>query len=105
MVTHNVLIVDDDAGVRKSIERILRQEPYQKLYASSVAEARRYISENKIHLVITDIMMPGADGFSLIQWLRENNPEIVRMVLSNWKGYRSGAGKRENNGGSLLRKY
>ncbi len=82
MGNHTILLVDDDSGVRKAIERILRNEPYQRLYASDAIEAQKNIRENKIHLVITDIMMPGIDGFELLKWVKGNYPGIVRMVLS-----------------------
>jgi DNA-binding NtrC family response regulator len=82
MGNHTILLVDDDSGVRKAIERILQNEPYQRLYASDAIEAQKNIRENKIHLVITDIMMPGIDGFELLKWVKGNYPGIVRMVLS-----------------------
>ncbi|MDM7917835.1 MAG: response regulator, partial [Methanosarcina sp.] len=79
---HTILLVDDDSGVRNAIERILRNEHYQRLYASDAIEAQKYIRGNKLHLVISDIMMPGIDGFELLKWVKENYPDIVRMVLS-----------------------
>lgn len=82
MANQTILIVDDDDGIRKSLERILRNEPYQRLYASGVLEAQKLINENTVHLIISDILMPGIDGFTLLKWVKKNNPEIVRMVLS-----------------------
>ena len=82
MNNRTVLIVDDEEGIRNSIERTLRSEPYQRLYASSVAAAKKIIHENTIHLIISDILMPEVNGFTLLKWIKKNRPEIVRMVLS-----------------------
>ncbi|MGD9161416.1 MAG: hybrid sensor histidine kinase/response regulator, partial [Desulfobacteraceae bacterium] len=82
MENRTVLITDDEEGVIKSIERTLRHEPYQKLYASSVAEAKNLIHKNTVHLIISDILMPKTDGFTLLKWVKKYNPDIVRMVLS-----------------------
>jgi signal transduction histidine kinase len=82
MANYTILLVDDDDGIRNALERALRNEPYQKLYASSAAEAKKIISENKIHLIISDLMMPGIDGLTLLKWVKKYKPDIVRMVLS-----------------------
>ena len=82
MKKRSVLIVDDEIGIRKSIERTLLNEPYRKLYASCVDEAKKLLLENKVHLIISDILMPGTDGLTLLKWIKKNKPEIVRIVLS-----------------------
>ena len=82
MMDRTILIVDDEDGIRNSIKRILRNEPYRKLYASCVAEAKILLNENKVHLVMSDILMPGTNGLTLLKWVKERYPEIVRIVLS-----------------------
>lgn len=82
MKNRTVLIVDDDNGVINSLERVLRKEPYRRLYASSGLEAQEIINRDTIHLVISDLLMPGIDGLTLLKWIEENKPEIIRMVLS-----------------------
>lgn len=82
MKGRTILIVDDENGIRKSIERTLHNEPYRKLYASCVEEAKKLLNENKVHLIISDILMPGTDGITLLKWVKKNYPETVRIVLS-----------------------
>jgi signal transduction histidine kinase len=82
MRNRTILFVDDDDGIRNALERTLRDEPYQRLYVGSAAEAKKIINENKVHIIISDLLMPEIDGITLLNWVKTVKPEIVRMVLS-----------------------
>ncbi len=77
-----VLIVDDSAETREVLERNLRAHGYVVLAAANVAEAVELLAESNIHLVITDLRMPGASGLDLVRHVSSNfrNTEIIMIT-------------------------
>lgn len=66
-----ILVVDDSAYARRMIRFALVSYPhYQLIEAADGNQALRQIDENRIDLVITDLKMPGMDGFDLIRAIR-----------------------------------
>ncbi|MCP3685734.1 MAG: response regulator, partial [bacterium] len=65
----NVLIVEDDNHICDIIEEFLK--PYfKKIFrAGSVDDASEICKKNHVELVITDILLPGQDGFDMVNWL------------------------------------
>ena len=63
-----VILVDDEAPIRKRFRQMLSRYPQVSLEgeAASVAEAERLLAGKPVDLVFRDIVMPGADGFSLV---------------------------------------
>ncbi|NCD32406.1 MAG: response regulator [Spartobacteria bacterium] len=77
-----VLFVDDEAHLLKSIERCLIREPFTKCFASSGAAALELLKERPVHVVVSDLKMPGMSGLEFLAQVREIYPDIVRLVLS-----------------------
>jgi two-component system cell cycle sensor histidine kinase/response regulator CckA len=79
----SILVVDDEAAVRKSIRRMLVWKGYTVLEAVNGADALRVLDQSASHvdLVLTDLVMPVLDGRGLIAALRErpNAPGIIAM--------------------------
>ncbi|MCL1804209.1 MAG: response regulator [Eubacteriaceae bacterium] len=67
----SILVVEDDENFRKLMEAILRDEGYLPILAQNAQQALDRFEHHHIDLMITDIMMPGMDGYSLTQELRE----------------------------------
>ena len=80
----NVLVVDDDREIVGSISIFLSGEGYQALKAYDGMEALEALSENEVHLMILDIMMPKLDGIKTLMKLREsrNIPVILLSAKS-----------------------
>lgn len=79
----NILIVDDDTGVRKILATILASvEEYQVYMAADAAEARHILMETGIDLVLTDIEMPGESGIDLAQYIRQHHPDTGVVLIS-----------------------
>lgn len=68
-----ILIVDDDAEIRKVTGIYLENEGYEIIKAESGEQALRIITETQIDLVLLDIMMPGMNGIDTCMEIRENN--------------------------------
>jgi len=74
-----VLIVDDEAGQRGILSKILKAEGYELFEASSVPEALHVIEESDPAIVLSDLKMPGRGGLELIEEVsrRPSPPEII----------------------------
>lgn len=80
----NVLVVDDDREIVDSICIFLSGEGYKAIKAYDGIEALEALSENEVHLMILDIMMPKLDGIKTLMKLREsrNIPVILLSAKS-----------------------
>lgn len=80
----NILVVDDDREIVDSIGIFLSGEGYKVLKAYDGIEALDNLSENEVHLMILDIMMPKLDGIKTLMKLREsrNIPVILLSAKS-----------------------
>lgn len=79
-----ILVVDDDREIVRAIAILLEKEGYQVLKAYDGMQALELIAEQKVHLVIMDVMMPKLDGLSAVLKIRErkNIPIIVLSAKS-----------------------
>ncbi len=79
----NILIVDDEVGVRESMNEFIRMAGYNSTMASSAEEALGALEKNRndIHVVITDIMLPGMGGLELTKLIkRDFNSDVIVMT-------------------------
>lgn len=64
----NILVVDDEESIRKLLKSRLEREGYSVVTASSAEEAEREFATGKpFSTVVTDLKMPGKDGFGLMK--------------------------------------
>jgi diguanylate cyclase (GGDEF)-like protein len=76
----NILIVDDAEEVRESIREAIKNAGYACWAASSGDEALRFLEEKPIDLVISDIRMPGIDGFELTEIVKKKYDTDVIII-------------------------
>ncbi|HEV2435914.1 MAG TPA: ATP-binding protein [Verrucomicrobiae bacterium] len=79
-----ILVVDDEASVRKLIQRTLEQHGYRIGTAAEGQEAIAFFARHRaeIKAVITDLMMPGMDGPALIHSLRQLEPHLPILSMT-----------------------
>ena len=77
-----VLFVDDDEAILRSLERGLLDESYNKFFAKSSKEALKVLKRTKVHLIVTDMLMPEMTGLELLRIARKEYPDIIGMVLT-----------------------
>src|SRR5258706_12704150 len=65
-----ILIVDDDALKLKMIEKTLTIGGYDVIVLDNAEAAKGIVEEDDVRFVITDWMMPGLDGPSVVRWIR-----------------------------------
>ena len=66
----NILIAEDNAGLRSLMKLHFQREGYNVLEAANGAEALRIIESIAVHVLVADIMMPEMDGYQLVRELR-----------------------------------
>jgi len=67
MTARQVLVVDDEIGIRELLRDILQDEGYQVQLAENAAEAREYRQHTRPDVVLLDIWMPDCDGITLLK--------------------------------------
>lgn len=95
----NVLIVDDEPGIRRLIKDFLARENMNIIEATDGNDAllKFYENENDLHLIILDVMMPYLDGFEVLKKIRESSSVPVIMLTakseeeSQIEGFETGA--------------
>ncbi|MGH2517777.1 MAG: response regulator, partial [Ktedonobacterales bacterium] len=75
-----VLVVDDEQNLNWSLVHSLRKDGYISDGALTGAEAQTLLRESRYDCVISDVKMPGMDGFELLQWLRQHQPQ-ARVIM------------------------
>lgn len=92
-----ILVVEDDRELNKTVCTFLNQNGYQAFGCLRVEEAYDALYEQVYDLIISDIMMPGEDGFSFARNVREENKEIPILfmtarddILSKQRSFRIG---------------
>jgi DNA-binding response OmpR family regulator len=66
----NILLVEDTAHLAEEISDILRLEGFNVTVANGGALGLEFLNRTKADLIITDLLMPGMDGFELIEHVR-----------------------------------
>lgn len=80
----HVLIVDDDDLVRETLQFVLEEGGYSVHAVSSGAEALRILERQPIDIVLSDIFMPGMNGFDLLRQIRERAPDIPVILITGY---------------------
>lgn len=69
----NILVVDDDRENLKVVSNFLKEKGYKIALALNGKKALKVLEDNKIDLILLDIMMPGMDGFEVCKVLKEKS--------------------------------
>ncbi len=76
----NILVVDDENEIADLVEIYLVSDGYTVHKASNAEEGLQILSEEDIHLVLLDIMMPGMDGIQMCKKIRETSNVPIIML-------------------------
>ena len=83
MATKNILVVDDEIGIRELLSEILFDEGYHVVVAENAEQARDYRGRQTPDLVLLDIWMPDTDGVSLLrEWATQNLLTMPVIMMS-----------------------
>src|SRR5271165_1136775 len=79
---HKILVVDDETGIRESLQGVLADEGYETASVESGEECLRLLRrEHTYEVVLLDIWLPGIDGLETLEKIREldNAPEVIMI--------------------------
>jgi DNA-binding NtrC family response regulator len=79
-----ILLVEDDVYGRRAFSNLLRINGFEVLEAGDARNALSLLSEWTIDLVITDLSLPDASGFDLIDMMQAKFPKIPLIVISGY---------------------
>ena len=85
--TESIMVLEDDVSVRHMSVRVLRTLGYDVIEAASTDDAQRLFDQRgrrKVHLLLTDIIMPLMSGRDFAQWLRKVSPETKVLFVSGY---------------------
>ncbi len=82
MTTRKVLLVDDDREVREALAQTLELADLDPILAGSFVEAKDHIGKTFEGVVVTDIRMPGKDGFQLLEYAQAQDKELPVILLT-----------------------
>ena len=82
MNVRRVLLVDDDAAVREALGQTLELAEFDAITAGSFVEAKDRISAQFEGVIVSDIRMPGRDGFHLLDYAHEQDAELPVILLT-----------------------
>ena len=82
LMAPNVLVVDDDADLRRLLGMRLQSAGYKPLVASSGEEALARLAVSRPRAVITDLRMPGMDGMALFERIHAVDPSLPVIILT-----------------------
>lgn len=77
-----ILVVDDEASIRFSLEEMLTRDNYEVMTAESGEAALKLLVAETFDLVLIDLQLPGISGMEVLTELRKNSPETAVIVLT-----------------------
>ncbi len=79
----SILVVDDEPYILEILEMLLEEEGYRVHTASNARDALNLVMTGDVHLIVTDMMMPGMSGYDLYQAVQDvrgkQPPEVILM--------------------------
>ena len=77
-----ILVIDDEAVIRRMLVRLLVKEAYRVLTASNGKEGIETMEKEKPDLIVLDLKMPHMDGIETLKRIRAVNNEVVVIILT-----------------------
>jgi two-component system, OmpR family, phosphate regulon sensor histidine kinase PhoR len=84
MDTVRILVIDDEKVIREGVERALAKRGYEIAKAEDGNKGLELLKEAHFDIVLTDLMMPGLDGFAVLDWIRDNQPHVQVIVITGF---------------------
>ena len=78
-----ILIIEDEKPLAHALELKLTHEGFDVVATNSGEEGLRHLEEEHFDLVLTDLIIPGVDGFKILETIQEKKMKMVVMVMTN----------------------
>jgi two-component system sensor histidine kinase/response regulator len=80
----NILVIDDELGIREGCRRALEPEGFAVETAATIEEGLRKIQGRDFDLVLLDVMMPNGRGIDLLTPIHEKDPDLVTVIITGF---------------------
>lgn len=84
MDTIRILVIDDEKVIREGVERALAGKGYTLAKAENGERGIEMLKQDTFHIVLLDLMMPGIDGFGVLEWVNANTPDTQVIVITGF---------------------
>src|SRR6202161_1416764 len=99
--TTRVLVVDDDVRQREGLGAMVASLGFEAVIASDGREALELHAEHPADLILTDLIMPGMDGFELLRNLEEHGDRTPTIVLTGFGSVEKAISRSEEHTSEL----
>lgn len=79
-----ILLVDDEPGILSALSRLLRNDGYDILTATTAEEGLDILGNHDVQVILSDQRMPGMSGAEFLSRVRDIYPETIRIILSGY---------------------
>lgn len=80
----SVLVVDDDAAIRKTLSRILEKEGYLMVAVENGRQAIEASDERFFNVALVDVKLPDMEGTELLSRLKDTEPKMVKIIITGF---------------------
>ncbi len=80
----NILVIDDEPGIRRACRRALEPQGFRVETAATIEEGLRVIQEGDFDLVLLDVMMPDGRGVDLLEPIQEKDPDLIIVIITGY---------------------
>ncbi|WP_028323823.1 response regulator [Desulfatirhabdium butyrativorans] len=80
--TAKIMVIDDEKGICRNVEKILSKNHYDVVCALSAAEALEKMKQESFNLMISDIVMPEMNGLELLKQVKQNWPQTKALMMT-----------------------
>ncbi len=91
-----ILIIDDEDSIRRLLGQILRLENYEVFEAETAQQGREILGQEIISVVVTDVLLPDANGVDLVAELKHKYPDIEIVVITAFGTIEGGVAAMRN---------
>lgn len=78
-----ILIIEDEKPLAHALSLKLSHEGYEVITTGSGEEGLQFLSKEKFDLVLTDLIIPGVDGFKVLETIQEKKMKVPVIVITN----------------------
>ena len=82
MDTEKILVVDDEEAIREVVSTLLEAQGFQCAVVNNGKAAVDQMQKFSPDLILSDMVMPEMDGLKLLEWTRENNPDVPVILVT-----------------------
>ena len=104
MTQGTILIIDDEAQLRKLLARLLTLEGYTVLEAPDARSAYKLLDKSEVHVILSDVKLPDANGVELARQLKSSHPDTEILVLTAYGNIADGVQAIKNGAFDYLTK-